>query len=74
MLLALKTFNNYYPINVHAHETGAAGKSGDSAILKESWLLEQIAKNPEAWLGKDGVIAADGGYYVFSISSPRNKP
>ena len=23
--------------------------------------MEQIAKNPEAWLGKDGVIAADGG-------------
>ena len=42
-------------------EVGAAGTSGDNSVLETSWLLQQIAKDPEAWLGKDGVIAADSG-------------
>ena len=32
-----------------------------NSVLAQSWLLEQIKADPEAWLGKDGIIAADGG-------------
>ena len=42
-------------------DVGAAGRAGDNSVLAQSWLLEQIKADPEAWLGKDGVIAADGG-------------
>ena len=43
--------------------TTSAGPSvpSDNSVLAQSWLLEQIKADPEAWLGKDGVIAADGG-------------
>ena len=47
-----------------SYRIGAAGKSGDSAILRDSWLMGEITKNPELWLGKDGVIAADGGKFL----------
>jgi hypothetical protein len=42
-------------------DVGAAGRSGDNTVLLDSWILKQIAANREAWLGPDGVIAADGG-------------
>ena len=42
-------------------DVGAAGRSGDNTVLTDSWLLKEIAANREAWLGADGVIAADGG-------------
>ena len=53
-------FVNAFYLFVDA-DVGAAGKSGDNFILSESWLMGQIAQNREAWLGVDGVIAADGG-------------
>ena len=42
-------------------DIGAAGKSGDNTVLKDSWLMAQIQADPEAWLGKDGMVAADSG-------------
>ena len=42
-------------------DVGAPGRSGDNTVLQQSWLLEEIKKNPVLWLGEDGVIAADGG-------------
>ena len=26
-----------------------------------SWIMDQIRADPEAWLGKDGVVLGDGG-------------
>ena len=42
-------------------DVGAAGRSGDNTVLTSSWLLEEIKRDPLAWLGLDGAIAADGG-------------
>jgi hypothetical protein len=42
-------------------DVGAAGRSGDNTVLADSWLMKEIAANREAWLGPNGVIAADGG-------------
>ena len=42
-------------------DVGAAGRSGDNTVLSDSWLMKQIAADREAWLGPNGVIAADGG-------------
>ena len=41
-------------------DVGAAGRSGDNTVLKHSWLLGQVRANRTAWLGEDGLIAADG--------------
>ena len=42
-------------------EVGAPGRAGDNTVLTSAWLMEKIREDPEAWLGADGVIAADGG-------------
>ena len=53
-------FVNSYHLFVDA-DVGCAGRAGDNSVLQDCWLLRQIKANREAWLGKDGVIAADGG-------------
>lgn len=58
--ILMVAFVNAFYLFVDA-DVGAAGKSGDNSVLTGSWLLEQIRKDPEVWLGPDGVIAADGG-------------
>ena len=40
---------------------GHPGKCGDNGLLQKCWLMDEIAKDPEGYLGPDGVIAADGG-------------
>ena len=42
-------------------EVGAAGRAGDNGVLKSAWLMEQLVEHREAWLGKNGLVAADGG-------------
>lgn len=42
-------------------DVGQPGRAGDNTVLADSWLMEQISADPVAWLGVDGVIAADGG-------------
>jgi hypothetical protein len=42
-------------------DVGSPGCSGDNSVLKECKFMQAIKSDPEAWLGKDGVIAADGG-------------
>jgi len=42
-------------------DVGAPGRAGDNTVLRQSWLMEQIRQDPEAWLGPDGCVAADGG-------------
>lgn len=58
-IMALAWVNSFY-LFVDA-DVGAAGRAGDNGVLKSSHVLEQIIKNPEAWLGKHGMVAADGG-------------
>ena len=58
-ILALAYVNSFH-LFVDA-DVGAAGRAGDNGILKNSWLLLEIEKNHEPWLGRDGLIAADGG-------------
>jgi hypothetical protein len=58
-ILALAFVNSFH-LFVDA-EVGAAGRAGDNAVLKQSWLMDEIARNREAWLGKGGLVAADGG-------------
>ena len=53
-------FVNSFHLFVDA-DVGHAGRAGDNGVLASSWILQQINADPEAWLGKDGVIAADGG-------------
>ena len=42
-------------------DVGAPGRAGDNTVLKDSWLMNAIKADREAWLGPNGVIAADGG-------------
>jgi hypothetical protein len=49
-------FVNSFHLFVDA-DVGAAGKSGDNTVMKTCWLMEEIRKDPEAWLGRDGMIA-----------------
>ena len=42
-------------------DVGACGRAGDNTVLDTSWIMAQIRADPEAWLGIDGVIAADNG-------------
>lgn len=58
-ILAVAFVDSYY-LFVDA-DVGCAGRAGDNGVLASCWLLEQIKADPEAWLGVDGVIAADGG-------------
>ena len=58
-ILCVAFVNSYY-LFVDA-DVGAAGISGDNTVLKDSWLLQNIQANRTAWLGEEGLIAADGG-------------
>ena len=40
---------------------GAPGRTGDNTVLKDCWLMKAIKADREAWLGPQGIIAADGG-------------
>jgi hypothetical protein len=42
-------------------DVGYPGKAGDNTVLRHSWLLSQITADPDAWLGRDGVILGDSG-------------
>jgi len=42
-------------------EVGYPGRSGDTTVLTESWLLKEISADREAWLGERGLVVADGG-------------
>ena len=43
-------------------DVGFPGRSGDNTVLNHySWIMDQIKADPEAWLGKDGVVLGDGG-------------
>ena len=53
-------FVNSFHLFVDA-SVGATGKSGDNSVMKTCLLMEEIKTNREAWLGVDGMIAADGG-------------
>jgi hypothetical protein len=58
-ILAVAFVNSYY-LFVNA-DVGQAGCAGDNTVLSNSWMLKTIKSDPEAWLGVDGVIAADAG-------------
>ena len=60
MSILVVAFVNSFHFFVDA-EVGATGNSGDSRVLGESWLLREVKNRRVAWLGEDGVIAADGG-------------
>ena len=42
-------------------DVGYPGKSGDSLVLRDSRFLAKVNCDKAAWLGDDGVIAADSG-------------
>ena len=42
-------------------DVGAAGRSGDNTVLRNSWLMKQIEADRDAWLGQEGYVCADGG-------------
>eukprot|EP00967_Tisochrysis_lutea_P130023 scaffold224295_cov18-Tisochrysis_lutea.AAC.1 len=58
-LLAVAFVDSFY-LFVGADDVGQPGRSGDSAVLAESALLNKVKAYREAWLGEGGVIAADG--------------
>jgi len=60
MSILAVAFVNSYHLFVDAR-VGAPGRSGDNTVLLDSWLMKAITRDREAWLGTNGVIAADGG-------------
>ena len=44
-------------------DVGWSGKNGDTTVLKFSKYMDAVSENPELWIGKGGVILADGGCY-----------
>ena len=60
MSILVVAFVNSFHLFVDV-EAGWAGKSGDNTVLSNSWLLDQCALHRAAWLGENGLIAADGG-------------
>ena len=40
---------------------GYPGRAGDNTVLKSYWLMKEIQKDPEKWLGPGGVILGDSG-------------
>jgi len=42
-------------------DVGYPGKAGDSSVLRDSRFLAKVSCDKAAWLGDDGVIAADSG-------------
>ena len=58
-ILAVAFVTSYFTF-VDAH-VGSAGRCGDNTVLADSWFLKQVVADREAWLGPNGVIAADGG-------------
>lgn len=58
-ILDVSWVNSFY-LFVDA-DVGYAGKCGDNGVIAQSALFAQIKADPEAWLGKDGVVSADGG-------------
>ena len=53
-------FVNSFHLFVEA-QAGHPGRWGDNTVLKDCWFLAQVRRDPKAWLGEDGLIAADGG-------------
>ena len=53
-------FVNSFHLFVDA-AVGAPGRTGDNTVLKDCWLMKAIKADREAWLGPQGIIAADGG-------------
>ena len=43
-------------------EVGHPGRQSDSAVSEYSWLFAKIREDPQAWLGKDGIMVGDGGF------------
>ena len=42
-------------------DVGYPGRAGDNTVLNNSPLMDAIHADPEAWLGRDGLIIGDGG-------------
>mmetsp|Transcript_19881 Transcript_19881/g.50565 ORF Transcript_19881/g.50565 Transcript_19881/m.50565 type:complete len:309 (+) Transcript_19881:49-975(+) len=49
-------------------DIGAPGRSGDNTVLTDSAMMEAVNQDPVAWLGVDGVIAADGGVCLCVVA------
>ena len=58
--ILILAFVNSFHLFVEA-DVGHAGRAGDNGVLKQSAFMAKVYANREAWLGKDGCIAADGG-------------
>ena len=58
-ILAVAFVDSYY--RFFDLDVGAPGKAGDNSVLKYNWLMEEIGKAPDRWLGKHGVVLGDSG-------------
>eukprot|EP00961_Rhodomonas_salina_P080452 1082489-Rhodomonas_salina.3 len=43
-------------------DIGHPGRAGNSSIAEYSWLIDEIHRDPEAWLGEGGCVIGDGGF------------
>jgi hypothetical protein len=57
-ILCIALVNSFYMF-VDA-EVGRPGRMADSTATQLSYFYEQITKDREGWLGKDGVLVSDG--------------
>jgi len=58
-ILAVAFVDSYY--RFFDVDVGAVGKSGDNTVLKHNWLMKEMAKDPDKWLGEHGVVLGDSG-------------
>lgn len=58
-MLAVAFVDSYY--RFFELDVGAAGRAGDNTVLRDMWLMQAIAEDPDKWLGPQGVILGDSG-------------
>ena len=73
-ILAVAFVDSYY--RFFDIDVGYPGRAGDNTVLAHNWLMCEIAKDPERWLGPNGVILGDSGasdgdaYFLNPYHSP----
>ena len=58
-ILAVAFVDSYY--RFFDIDVGYPGRAGDNTVLAHNWLMSAISKDPELWLGPNGVILGDSG-------------
>ena len=58
-ILTVAFVDSYY--RFFSISTGHAGRAGDNTVLNNSWLMRDLHRHPDKWLGPAGVVLGDSG-------------